>query len=101
MLTIKSNDTKNGIHAIIKSDGKPVDLTGLSVEISISNGVRSRVQVLDAKNGEVFYPLEGSAVAKSGYYNYEFKVIYEDKRIETFPNEGYLKLRIHDDIGGI
>lgn len=100
LLKIKRGDTRNGIHATLKKDGTPVDLTDLSVKIHISNGVESFVQILNAEQGEVFYPFEATAVEMTGFFKYEFKVIYEDERIESFPNCGQLSLRICESLGG-
>lgn len=99
-MTIKRGDTKNAIHAFIKQNGLPVDLTDCTVKFFMSNGVEAVVEIMNAQKGEVFYSLKEETVGKTGFYNYEFKVIYEDQRIETFPNDGYLKLRIYDDLRG-
>lgn len=97
-MIVKRGDTRNGIHATLIKDGYTVNLTGCNVFILIENGIESVAEVLNAEKGEVVYPLEKSAVDRAGFFNYEFKVEYPDKRIETFPNDGYLKLLIYNDL---
>lgn len=97
-MTIKQGDTRNGIIATLSKDGEPVNLTDHSVRIYFDNGVSGRVEVLEAEKGLVMYPLEASAVADEGYLSYEFKVTYADKRRETFPNDGYLTLKISESM---
>lgn len=100
-MKIKKGDTRNGIHAILKKNGIPYNLTDCHVKINISNGIESYTTVLDAENGEVYYPFEVDAVSEEGFFRYEFKVIYPDNRVESFPNCGHLKLRICESLGGM
>ncbi|MBT2215828.1 hypothetical protein KK120_08700 [Virgibacillus dakarensis] len=46
----------------------------------------------------VIYPIEESLSDTPGIYHYEFIVRYPDGRKETFPNDGYLKLSIKNEV---
>lgn len=95
MLIVKQGDTKNAIYASLMKEGNPINLEGCKVYISISNGINKQECIIaDAEKGEVYFPLEHRVTGKSGIYNYDFYVEYPDGRIEGFPNDRYLKLRI-------
>jgi hypothetical protein len=97
ILTIKRGDTRNGITAILKdAASNPVDLTNANAEFYMSNGIVGTAQVLDAVGGKVMYPLNESVTGITGIFNAEFKVIYADNRIETFPSEGFIKIIVGD-----
>ena len=36
----------------------------------------------------------------AGVYRAEFEVMYNDGRLETFPNDGYISIQILSDLGG-
>lgn len=98
MLKVKKGDTRHAIKATLKRSGQAVNLTGCTVLIFISNGVSGHTQYFDAEKGKVFFPLEENVVKIADVYYYEFRVIYPDGRKESFPNNGYLKLRIVDSL---
>lgn len=99
MLTIKKGDTRNAIRATLKKNGEPVNLTGCTVLFYMDGKVNGgHAQVVDAEWGKVVYPLEANAVDKSGVFRAEFKVIHPDGRQETFPDNGYIKINIIDDL---
>lgn len=98
---IKRGDTRNAIQATLRKNGQSVNLTDCNVRFLMSNGIEGFTVVTNAENGELFYSLEKSAVEKSGIFHYEFEVQYPDGRVETFPNDGYLKLHIKQDLGGV
>ncbi|MGJ9383245.1 hypothetical protein [Salipaludibacillus sp. CF4.18] len=91
MLYLKQNDT--GL--------------GLKFELSTENGVLTTTDVdrihfimsdhtidTDIIDGNVLVTFNKIHTEKVGFFNCEFKVFYIDGRIETFPNEGYLKVNI-------
>jgi BppU N-terminal domain len=100
LIKIKQGDTRYGVHAILKDNGgTPIDLTGASVSFFMSNGVTGLAIIVNPAAGEVMYPLEGSATKDIGTYKAEFKVHYQDARIETFPNDSYIPISIIPKVG--
>lgn len=100
MIKIKQGDTRYGVHAILKDNsGSPIDLTGASVSFFMSNGVTGDVITINPTAGEVMFPLESTATKDIGTYKAEFKVKYQDARIETFPNDSYIPIQIIPKVG--
>lgn len=96
-LTIKRGDTRNAVITPLIKNGEPVDLTECTVLFYMKGKVDGgHAVVLD--DGRVMYPLEENAVAKSGTFRAEFKVIYPDGRKETFPNNDYITISIKTDL---
>lgn len=100
MLVVKQFDDRNAVHAQLKKDGEPLNLSGCKVLISISGGTvyKSDCIIADEALGEVYFPLEYQTTAKSGSFRYDFTVEYPDGRHEGFPNDGYLELRVMKEI---
>lgn len=105
MIEIKQGDTRHAIQAILmKANGTPVDLSSASVRIVI--GRRGQV-VLDRPvaqtetPGEVWYVFSSGETDIPGFYEVEFIVTYADQKVETFPNNETIKLRIRERIGGL
>lgn len=105
-ITIKRGDTRNCIKAILKnaSSGDPVNLEGCSVKFHMAPlsrpAVISRaVHVEDAAAGEVWVVWAPGETDMAGIYRAEFEVLYDDGKIETFPNDGYISIQILEDLG--
>ena len=101
-VVLKRGDTRNALQAILKdTTGNPVNLEGCSVNFHMApfnrTAVVSRaVHIQDAATGEVWVVW---VPGRPRPYRAEFEVIYEDGRRETFPNTGYIVLKIIDDLG--
>ena len=102
---IKRNDTSPAFRVILKdADDVAVNITGnLGVRFHMftRNGtavVDAAVTVNDAVAGDVQYNWIGADTVTGGLYNAEFEVTYSDGTIETFPNRGYEKVLIDDDL---
>lgn len=100
MVTIKRGDTRNAISADLFKNGEPADLSECSVlfymERKINGGY---AQIIDGNT--VVYPLEKSVVNTSGVFRAEFKAVYPDGRVETYPNDRFITVKIIDDLGVI
>ena len=100
MITLKRGDTGIGIKftlSNLKGDGNLTD-----ADISFLIGDHEIIpQKIEAENGVVMVVFEQEYTEKTGYFNCEFKVKYKDGRIETFPSDGFAKVRIMDDLGGL
>lgn len=96
---IKRNDTSPAVVYALSTDAGIVNLTGATVRFYMGSVVAADAAVLDALGGIVSYEWLPSDTATVGFYNAEFEVIYSDGTKETFPNEGYIAVRIDPDLG--
>lgn len=104
MFTIKQNDTAPAIRATLKdASNNDVNLTGATVKFHMKT--ESGVVVVDdtatvenANTGSVSYSWSTGDTETYGPHMGEFQVTYSDSSIETFPNKGYIKIRIDREI---
>src|SRR5689334_4269609 len=107
--TIKQDDQLPEILAVLKDDtDAEVNLTGiLGVRFIMTNKTTNEVKVdaaasvLDAPNGLVKYSWEEVDTDEAGNYKGEFEVEFSDGRLETFPNDKYLNIKVVVDLGGV
>ena len=103
---IKQNDTTPALEAFLQdSRGRPVNLTGativfhmrlasdLTVKITIGS-----VTIVAATLGHVSFAFSAPNTDTAGNYEGEFQVTFSGGAIETFPNDGYIKIIITDDV---
>ena len=99
---IKRGDTSPAIrYALEPAD---TNLTGAAVRFQMR--VRGGVQVLDAGAAviaaigtpTVQYDWVPADTATAGQFEAEFRVVYADGTIETFPNCGFITVRIAEDV---
>lgn len=103
---IKQNDTAPAIRATLQDgDGNAVDLTDATVRFHMKAIDASTVKVDDivsivspATSGVVQYNWIADDTDTVGSFHAEFEVTYSDTSIETFPNNGYIRVEITDDI---
>jgi len=101
---IKQNDTSPPLRAQLKDgDEVPIVLTGASVRFHMrtlagATVVDAAAALENASNGIVQYNWQAADTATIGSYQAEFEVTYSDTTIETFPNSGYIRVEITDDI---
>lgn len=101
---IKQNDTQPRMLATLKDgDGDVIDLTDASVRFHMRSSAGTVVTdaaavIVTAASGLVRYDWSASDTQAVGTYQAEFEVTYADATIETFPNSGYIRVQIGDDI---
>jgi hypothetical protein len=101
---IKQNDTSPALRAQLKDgDDVPIVLTGASIRFHMRTlagaaAVDAAATIVTAANGIVQYNWQAADTATVGSYQAEFEVTYSDTTIETFPNSGYIRVEITDDI---
>jgi hypothetical protein len=103
---IKQNDTSPSLRAVLKDgDDIAIDLTGATVrfhmrEIGGNNAaVDADAQIVaPSASGIVQYDWDNGDTATIGSYQAEFEVTFAGGAIETFPNSGYIRVEITDDI---
>jgi hypothetical protein len=102
---IKQNDTVPSIRATLQNgNGDPVDLINATVRFhmraigSNSTTVDAAAVIVTAEAGIVQYNWIADDTDTIGSYQAEFEVTYPDSTVETFPNDGYVRIEIIDDI---
>lgn len=102
---IKQNDTSPYMSATLK-DGNDVviDLTSANVFLhmrpigSSEVTVNAEAVVTSATEGKVRYDWQDGDTAKSGSYQAEFQINFNNGTIETVPNSGYFIVQILPEI---
>jgi hypothetical protein len=61
----------------------------------VTNGVGT---VINPNKGIVAYEWQTGDTANTGIHSAEFQITYNSGKIETFPNTGYIKVVIKDEI---
>jgi hypothetical protein len=102
---IKQNDTSPAMLATLKDgDEQVVELSGSTVRFHMRAmgetdvTVDAAASIYDVDAGQVSYEWSASDTATVGSYQAEFEVTNTDGTIETFPNNGYIRVEITDDI---
>ena len=103
---IKQNDTVPSLRADLRDgDNAAIDLTGASVKF-IMRAIGGNTAVINASasivseaGGTVQYNWQVGDTATIGSYQAEFEVTYSGGTVETFPNDGYIRIEILDDLG--
>jgi hypothetical protein len=102
---IKKNDTSPAILATLKdADDIPVNLNGASVRFHLRTISSRTVKVDEAaavvasEDGLVRYDWQAQDTDVIGSYQAEFEVTYSDASVETFPNDGYIRVEVVGDI---
>jgi hypothetical protein len=102
---IKQNDTGPAMLATLQdASGAAVNITGALVRFHMRQIGSTQVKVDAAAtivapfDGAVRYNWLAADTDTVGSYQAEFEVTYADASIETFPNDGYIRVEIIDDI---
>jgi 5-hydroxyisourate hydrolase-like protein (transthyretin family) len=101
---IKRNDTSPFLAGVLKdADGNVKDLSGATVRFHMVDKdettiVDTAAVVTNATAGRVKYEWVAADTATSGGFRGEFEVTYSDATIETYPNTGYIPIRIYEDL---
>ena len=102
---LKQNDTAPSIRATLENgNGDPIDLINATVRFhmralgSNTTKVDAAATVISAALGIVQYNWVAVDSNTIGTYTAEFEVTYPDTTVETFPNNGYIRIEITDDI---
>lgn len=102
---IKENDTSPAIRAtLLNGSGDTVDVQDSTVRFHMrvlgqtATVIDAAATLINATGGVVQYNWQAGDTDTIGSYQAEFEVTYPDGTIETFPNNGYIRIEIIDDI---
>lgn len=102
---IKEGDTSPELQATLKdAEGSAIDLTGASARFHMrapgaaAAAVDAAATVVTAASGIVKYTWIAGDTDVAGRYEAEFEITFGDGSIESFPNRGYIPVRISSDI---
>ena len=101
---MKRNDTSPALAGTLKdADGDVKDITSATVRFHMLNDddetvVDEAATIVNATGGRVKYTWQAADTATAGGFRGEFEVTYADATIETFPNTGYIPIRIYEDL---
>lgn len=99
---IKRGDTSPAIRYLLQPSG--VNLAGSTVRFQMRE--RGGAMTLNAPavvtiptgTPTVGYDWQSDNTAEAGQFEAEFEVTYADGTVETFPNNGFLNVRIAEDV---
>lgn len=101
---IKRNDTSPSIQGTCKdADDVVVDLTNATVRFHMLDDddetvIDAAATLADAANGLVRYDWLAADTDVAGGFRGEFEVTFADSSIETYPNRGFIPIRIYEDL---
>lgn len=102
---IKQNDTSPSLGAQLLDGSKQIiNLTGASVRfhMKIAGGstvaVDGAATISNATEGRVQYEWASGDTTTAANYQGEFEVTYPNGTVETFPNSGYIVVRVIPEI---
>ena len=106
VFNIKQNDTRPVLEVFLRDErDRAIDITGATIVFHMRNAstnaaiiTNGTVTVVDAVNGQVRYSWAAADTATAVVCEAEFQVTFISTLIETFPNDGYIKVIITDDV---
>ncbi|MBP1971571.1 hypothetical protein J2Z83_003722 [Virgibacillus natechei] len=98
-ITLKRGDTGIGLRATLSNEAGNVDLTDANVLFFMGKH-EIKAGIHDAEGGVVNVTFNRNHTSKTGIFRAEFEVTYSDGRVEAYPNDDYVQIRIMKDLGG-
>ena len=103
---IKQNDTRPELDVFLRDDkDRTINVTGATVKFNMRNASDNTVKVnlgsvttVSSTAGRVKYSFSSAETDTSGNFDGEFQVTFVGGQVETFPNDGYIKVIITDDV---
>lgn len=109
-LFAKQGDTSPSVLRTLQDgDGNGINLTDADVVFNMRriHGDQSpiieagEVTLVDASAGDVSYEWQPGDTDETGGFYGEFEVTFSDGSIETFPNDGYIRIAIVEQLGSL
>ena len=103
---IKQNDTRPELDVFLRDDkDRTINVTGATVKFNMRNASDNIVKVnagsvttVSSTSGRVKYSFSTADTDTAGNFDGEFQVTFVGGQVETFPNDGYIKVIITDDV---
>ena len=103
---IKQNDTRPELDVFLRDDkDRTINVTGAPVKFNMRNASDNVVKdslgsvtTVSSTAGRVKYSFSSADTDTSGNFDGEFQVTFVGGQVETFPNDGYIKVIITDDV---
>ena len=103
---IKQNDTRPELDVFLRDDkDSTINVTGATVKFNMRNASDNTVKVnngsvttVSSTSGRVKYSFSASDTDTAGNFDGEFQVTFVGGQVETFPNDGFIKVIITDDV---
>lgn len=101
---IKQNDSLPTLqYRMLEADGSPVNLGETEVEFRMGSVPHEPIlvgvaEVIDEDTGLVEYTWEAGDTGNAGRFKGEFIITYPDGKRVSFPNHGYLDIRIESEL---
>jgi hypothetical protein len=103
---IKQNDTRPELDIFLRDDkDRSINITGAVVKFSMRNASTNVVKIslgsvttVSSTAGRVKYSFTASDTDTAGNFDGEFQVTFVGGQVETFPNDGYIKVIVTDDV---
>ena len=103
---IKQNDTRPELDIFLRDDkDRSINITGATVKFSMRNAATNVVKIslasvttVSSTAGRVKYSFTASDTDTAGNFDGEFQVTFVGGQVETFPNDGYIKVIVTDDV---
>ena len=103
---IKQNDTRPELDVFLRDDkDRTINVTGATVKFNMRNASDNTVKVnngsvttVSSTSGRVKYSFSASDTDTAGNFDGEFQVTFVGGQVETFPNDGFIKVIITDDV---
>ena len=103
---IKQNDTRPELDVFLRDDkDRSINVTGATVKFSMRNASDNSVKInlgsvttVSSTSGRIKYSFSAADTDTAGNFDGEFQVTFVGGQIETFPNDGYIKVIITDDV---
>ena len=103
---IKQNDTRPELDVFLRDDkDRSINVTGATVKFSMRNASDNSVKInlgsvttVSSTSGRIKYSFSAADTDTAGNFDGEFQVTFVGGQVETFPNDGYIKVIITDDV---
>jgi hypothetical protein len=103
---IKQNDTRPELDVFLRDDkDRTINVTGATVKFNMRNASDNTVKVnngsvttVSSTSGRVKYSFSAADTDTAGNFDGEFEVTFVGGQVETFPNDGFIKVIITDDV---
>lgn len=100
---IKQNDTSPKLVYTLDTE---INLAGATAVFNLrpitargASPIERASATIEDTKGVLGYAFAAAQTSVAGVYHGEFEVTYGDSTIETFPNTGYITVKVHADLG--